>query len=211
MVVCAVFHFHGNLLTCVVFALLSLFSVAVLIKSEKNKTTGTETSCICLNCLTKICIWAPPEVIYLLPSIFFFNLPSCLFHRLTTCTSTVSHIFGNHHNFWFILLSVPESFCCVSHTGDALTAAGPLPTLKGSSVILEKLWTFFFPTLQKEVQSAHSFEYFFPSPFLNLWIHFRWGPGRLPRVPLLCSLAVCLTSFCVKSVKRRDFQEWSFS
>lgn len=126
------------------FALLYHISVAVAIKSEKNLVY------VCQLLHKKNWIWAAAEVISPLLSIFFFNFPSCLSHCLNTCTSTLS-IFGYHNNLQFILLSVPESLCCVNRArGEMLyLAAGPLPTLKGSSVILEKFWTFFFFQLCK--------------------------------------------------------------
>lgn len=205
MSVCeAAIHFHGNPLTCVLCLVVPYkccccnqkwkqFSLCVSIVAQKKKIEFEQL---------------------LKSSLHFYPSSSSTFQDvsftvLNTCTSTVS-IFGYHNNLQFILLSVPESLCCVSRAGDALSAAGPLQTLKGSSVILEKFWTFFFfffVQLCKRKYNQLAITHLNNPPthlFLNLWSHFRWGPGRLPRVTLLCSLAVCLTSF---SVKRRDFQE----
>lgn len=97
-------------------------------------------------------IWAAAEVISPLLSIFFFNFPSCLSHCLNTCTSTVS-IFGYHNNLQFILLSVPESLCCVNRAGGVgrcfILQRDLCRHWKAPPWTLEKFWTFVFFQLCK--------------------------------------------------------------
>lgn len=90
--------------------------------------------------------------------LFFCTPPSCL------CHVTVQHMYLNSVHMFdchkknkkFIVFSVSEPLRCVHCWGDASSAAGPLLTLKGSSMILfsgEGLNLFFYLTLQNEVKS----------------------------------------------------------
>lgn len=141
------------------FALLYHISVAVAIKSENN--------------LVYVCQLLHKKKM---------NLSSCWSHVSTSVhlllqlsklsLSLFKHMYFRQYPF-LVTIIIYNLFCSPFQSLSAVwtarggeeemlyLAAGPLPTLKGSSVILERFWTFFFfPTLQKEVQSSrdHSFE-----------------------------------------------------
>lgn len=179
----------------VVFALLCHLHVAVAIKSEINNWNWQQLHLS--HCCTKIFIWATlsssSSKIFPLPSIFFFNLPSWLCHCFKNrYLDSIPYFFVNDDDdLCFILLSVLESLCCVSYTGDALTAAGPLLMLKGSPMISVKLWTFFLSLSAKGSTINSLIWILFPSLFLTYEVIFDEALVDSPGWPC-CAAWLCV-------------------